>query len=261
MRRRDFFWLLGGGVFGVAPLLARARQTVQTIGFLSTRAAADYANFVAAFRQGLSTAGYREGENVAIEFRWAEGQYDRLPSLVTDLIARQVAVIVTAGGEPSALAAKAATSTVPIVFAVGGNPVKLGLISAVNRPGGNATGINILTATLEAKRLGLLHEIVPKASAIAVLLNPRLQNVGAQSEELETAARDLNRTIERVYASTQGELDSAFETLRRSQAKGLLVTADPFFDITRDQIIASLVLPGFTHGRGGLAPQPRPRAI
>jgi len=223
---------------GPWPLAARASAAeIPVIGFVSASSAGEAAQLLTGFRQGLATVGYREGENVTFELRWAEGHYDRLPSLVAELISDKVAVIVTGGGEPAALAAKAATSTIPIVFGVGGNPVRLGLIDSVNHPGGNATGVNILTATLEAKRLELLHEIVPDASSIGVLLNPTLQNVVAQTEELKVASYRLNQSIKLLFASTDSELESAFATLLQKRSEGLLVTADPFFDIKRDRII------------------------
>jgi len=237
MKRREFVTLLAGSVVG-GPLAAYAQPTAfPVIGFVSTSSPIETAVFVAAFRDGLASVGYRVGENVAIEQRWAEGHYDRLRPLIADLISIPVALIVTAGGEPSALAAKAATSTIPIVFGVGGNPVKLGLVASLSHPGGNATGVNILTATLEAKRLELLHEIVPKAGTIGVLLNPTLQNAAEQAEEVKTAAHRLNQPIELVFASTDAELDAALASLLEKRAEGLLVSADPFFDIRRDLLI------------------------
>jgi putative tryptophan/tyrosine transport system substrate-binding protein len=164
LRRREFVILLGGAA-AARPLAARAQQPVMpVIGFLSSRSPADSAYLVAAFRKGLGEASYVEGQNVTIEFRWARGQYDQLPALAADLVSRQVAVIVAVGGEPSALAAKAASSTIPLVFTTGGDPVKIGLVASLNRPGGNATGVSLLTTAPEAKRLGLLHELVPSAS-------------------------------------------------------------------------------------------------
>src|SRR6516165_1105833 len=171
MRRRDFIKAIAGSATAW-PLQARAQQPIPVIGYLGTTTADDFASRLAAFREGLSQTGYIEGQNVAIEYRWPEGRYDRLPTLAADLVRRQVAVIAAVGGEPSPLAAKAATATIPIVFAIGGDPVRLGLVANLNRPGGNITGANFLFSELGAKRLGLLHELLPKASAIGMLVNP-----------------------------------------------------------------------------------------
>jgi putative tryptophan/tyrosine transport system substrate-binding protein len=238
MRRRDVVSFAVGAAVGWS-LAARAQQAaLPVIGFVSARSPGDSDYLVAAFRRGLSEAGYREGENVAILSRWAEGHYDRLQSLVTDLISRQVAVLVAVGGDPCGLAAKAATSTIPIVFTVGADPVKLGLVASIDRPGGNVTGFSLLTAAMEAKRLGLLHEIVPNAAVIGVLLNPTNPNAISQTAEVETAARKLDQRIEVVHASADAEFDTAFATLLQKRADGLLVCADPFFDTTRQRIIA-----------------------
>src|SRR5947208_2118715 len=180
MRRRDFIALLGGAA--AWPLAARAQQpAMAVIGFLSSGSPAESSHLVAAFRAGLQAGGYGEGQTVAIEYRWAEGQYDRLPALAADLVRHGVAVLATTGGEPSALAAKAATSTIPIVFTVGGDPVKIGLVASLNRPGGNATGVSLLTTAPEAKRLGLLHELVPATKVVGVLIDPNYQEAEAQS--------------------------------------------------------------------------------
>jgi putative tryptophan/tyrosine transport system substrate-binding protein len=237
MQRRELITLLGGAA-AVWPLVASAQPAVPIIGFLSSRSAADSTALVAAFRKGLGDAGYVEGQNIAVEYRWADGQYDRLPALVADLVQRGAAVLVTTGGEPSAFAAKAATSTIPIVFTVGGDPVKLGLVESFNRPGGNATGVSVLTTAPEAKRLGLLHELVPGAKVVGVLIDPNYQQAEAQAQELRDAARTINQRIFIAYAKNDGGLQSAFEALVRERADALLVSADPFFDTRRDRIIA-----------------------
>jgi putative ABC transport system substrate-binding protein len=175
---------------------------------------------------------------VAIEYRWAQGQYDRLPALAADLVSRGITLLVAVGGEPSALAAKAAAPTIPLVFTTGGDPVKIGLVTSLNRPGGNATGVSLLTTTPEAKRLGLLHELVPSAAAIGALINPNYQEAEGQSRELQEAARSIGRQLHIVYAKSEGELESAFATLVQERADALLVSADPFFDTRRDQIVA-----------------------
>jgi putative ABC transport system substrate-binding protein len=238
MQRRDFITLFGGAA-AAWPLVARAQQpAMPVIGYLSSRSPGETAALVTAFRKGLGEAGYVEGQNVAIEYRWAEGQYDRLPALAADLAQRGVAVLVTTGGEPAALAAKTATSTIPIVFAVGGDPVKLGLVESFNRPGGSATGVSVLTTAPEAKRLGLLHELVPGTKVVGVLINPNYQGAEAQARELRDAAGTISQRIHIAYAGSDAELVQAFETLVRERADALLVGADPFFDTRRDRIIA-----------------------
>ena len=242
MNRREFITLIGGAAAAPSmfwPRLASAEQaTMPVIGFLSSRSPAESSHLVAAFRAGLQAGGYVEGQNVAIEYRWAEGQYDRLPALAVDLVRRGVAVLATTGGEPSALAAKAATSTIPIVFTVGGDPVKIGLVASLNRPGGNATGVSLLTTVPEAKRLGLLYELVPNAALIGVLINPNYQGAEAQSREVQDAARAIDRPIEITMAGNDRQLEAAFGTLVQQHADALLVGADPFFGTRRDRIIA-----------------------
>jgi putative ABC transport system substrate-binding protein len=235
MRRRELMLLLGGAL----PAAAKGQdKPLPLVGFLSSRAPTDSARALAAFRDGLGAAGYAEGRNVAIEFRWAEGQYDRLPALAADLVGRRIAVLVAVGGEPSALAAKAATSTVPIVFAIGGDPVKIGLAASTSRPGGNATGVSNLTSELEAKRLGLLHEIVPNASIIGVLVDAKFQPAEAQAKALQEAAGAIGQEIVLLHASNDAELDAAFETLLQQGAGGFLVAAGPFFDTRLDRIVS-----------------------
>jgi putative tryptophan/tyrosine transport system substrate-binding protein len=239
MRRREFITLLGGAA-AAWPRAATAQQpAVPVIGWLSTRPSGQDPQLLAALRQGLKEAGYIEGQNVAIEFRWAEGQYDRLPALAADLVRRQVAVIVTAGGEPSAMAAKAATATIPIVFTVGSDPVQLGLVASLARPAGNATGVNIFTAELAGKRLGLLHDLVPTAPVIAVLVNPN-NPVNSQSDlqGAQNAARLIGRQILSLKAGGESDIEAAFATILQMRAGALLVGADPFFNNRRDQIVA-----------------------
>jgi putative ABC transport system substrate-binding protein len=239
MRRREFLGVIGGGL-ATWPRAVRAQQPVPVIGYLSSRSPAETAALVAAFRKGLGEAGFVEGQNIAIEYRWAEGQYARLPEMAADLARRGVAVLVTTGGEPSALAAKAATSTIPIVFTAGGDPVKIGLVQSLNRPGGNATGVSVLTTAPESKRLGLLHELVPGAKAIGVLIDPNYQEAEAQARELREAAGTLGQRIHIAYAGSDKELEAAFETLARERVDALLVAAAPFFDTRRERIIAAV---------------------
>jgi putative ABC transport system substrate-binding protein len=236
VKRRTFITLLGGAA--AWPLAARAQQPMPVIGYLSSRSPDDTRHLLAAFLRGLNEAGYVEGQNVAIEYRWALGQYDRLPAMAAELAGRPVAVLVATGGEPAALAAKAATSTVPIVFATGGDPVQLGLAASYNRPGGNATGINFLTATMEAKRLGLLHELVPQATAIGVLVNPNFPLAETQLRDGQEAARTLGLQVHALRANTDREIDVAFETAAREHIGALAVAAAPFFDTRRGQLVA-----------------------
>jgi putative ABC transport system substrate-binding protein len=238
MKRREFITALAGAA-AAWPLSARAQQAAMpVIGYLSSRSPDDTRHLVAAFLRGLNEEGYVEGKNVTIEYRWALGQYDRLSGMAADLVRRTVAVLTTSGGEPAALAAKSATSSIPIVFLIGGNPVALGLAASYNRPGGNATGINILTATLEAKRLGLLHDLVPQAKVIGVLLNPKFQPADNQLRDLQNAAPAIGLQIDVLRASNDRELDEAFATITQQRIAALAVTADPFFDTRRDKLVA-----------------------
>ncbi len=251
LRRREFITLLGGATVAW-PLAAQAQQpAMPLIGFMSTRAPEDSVHVVAAFRRGLGEGGLIEGKNVVIEFRWARGEYDRLPALAAELVSRRVAVLVAAGGDPSALAAKAATSTIPIVFS-SGDPIKSGLVASLNRPGGNATGVYLLTNDLEPKRLGLLHELFPDAALFGALLNPKFPPAAQQALELADAARTVGRSIVLLNASTDAELDAAFVTLAWQRVVAMLVAADPFFDTRRDRIIALAAqhkLPAIYHFR------------
>ena len=237
MRRREFIALLGGAA-AVWPLAASAQPAMPVIGFLSGTSSAPFAHLVVAYRQGLREMGYVEGRNLAIEFRWAEGQYDRLPDMAADLVRRQVAVITTTGGDPAALAAKAATTIIPIVFTAGTDPVKSGLVASLNRPGGNATGVHILTAMMEGKRQGLLRELVPTVTRIAVLLNPTYTAAEVQLKEVEEAARTLGLETQVLHASTELELDTTFATLGQLRVSALQVCADPSFNSRRDHIVA-----------------------
>jgi putative tryptophan/tyrosine transport system substrate-binding protein len=236
IQRREFISTLGGAV-AAWPLAARGQQTAMpVIGFLHVAAANAFPDFVAAFRKALKEIGYTEGQNVAIEYRWANGQFDQLPTLAADLVRRQVAVIATFGGVSSAVAAKAATTTIPIVFNVGGDPVKIGLVASLSRPGGNATGVNQFLDELAGKRLGLLHDLAPAASVVALLVNPAGPNAESNLRETEVAARRIGLDIIRLNASNESEIDAAFAAISQTRAAALLVGADVYFNSRRDQI-------------------------
>ena len=237
MKRREFITLVGGAAV-TWPLAVRAQQpAMAVVGFLGSGSLAGFANRVAAFLRGLNDAGFVEGQNVAIEYRWADGQLDRLPGLAADLARRQVAVIATSGGSSPALAAKAATATIPIVFATGEDPLKSGLVLRLNRPGANVTGVFFFSTVLGTKRLELLHELVPRATAIAVLVNPNSPVADVQSKELQEAARTIGLQLHTQNASGESELDRAFATAVQ-QADALLVSADAFFNSRRDRLVA-----------------------
>jgi putative ABC transport system substrate-binding protein len=208
------------------------------IGLLAAPSAASYVRYVNAFRQGLKEAGYVEGQNVAIEYRWAEGQYERLPAMAAELVSRQVAVIATIGGVPGAVAAKAATSTIPIVFGVAEDPVKLGLVDSYARPNGNATGISFLTVELERKRLELIREVMPKAAVIAILLNPKNPQTATQLPAIKAGALALELQLIVVDASSESEIDNAYAAAAQQHADALIVGADTFFFSRRDQLVA-----------------------
>jgi putative ABC transport system substrate-binding protein len=235
MKRRAFISLLGGAAVAW-PLGARAQQAaVPVIGFVQTGTAGAMAHMTAAFHRGLKEAGFVEGQNVAIEYRYADGQYDRLPVLVADLVRRQVTLI-GSFGPPAARAAKAATTTIPVVF-TSIDPVKFGLVASLNRPGGNLTGAHVLTIELEGKRLELLSELVPASAPIAVLINPQGEHAETQAKDLQAGAPRIGRQVLILHASSARDIESAFMTLIERRATGLLVTADPFFDSRREQLI------------------------
>jgi putative ABC transport system substrate-binding protein len=238
MRRREFLGVISGGV-AAWPLAARSQQpSMPVVGLLAAPAAASYGYIVDAMRRGLRASGYIEGQNVAIEYRWADGQYQRLPSMAAELVGLRVAVIATVGGIPAALAAKAATSTIPIVFSVADDPVKLGLVSSLANPNGNATGISFLTVELDWKRLELIREVVPKAAVIAMLLNPKNPQNAGQVPDLKAAALGLGFQLIVLNASSDSEIDSACAAAVERRAGALIIGADSFFFSRRDQIVA-----------------------
>jgi ABC-type uncharacterized transport system substrate-binding protein len=237
MKRREFITLLGGAA-AAWPLAARAQQAAMpVIGFLDRRSPGTIDDFLRAFRQGLKETGYVEGENVAIEYRWADGQIDRLPELTAALVRRRVAVIVASGAVASALAAKEATTTIPIVFIVNDDPVRLGLVASLARPGGNLTGVNFLSGELVAKRLEPLRELVPGAARVAVLVNPaNAANTETTLRDVEPAARVMGMQIQVLNASTSREIDAAFATFARERPDALFVGGDSFFFSRRVQL-------------------------
>jgi putative ABC transport system substrate-binding protein len=237
MRRREFITLFGGAAVAW-PVGAQAQQAgMPVIGFLAAGSPSDVNLVSAFFRQGLTEGGYVEGENLVIEYRWAEGHYDRLPALAADLVNRQVAVIVAVGGDPAALAAKAATATIPIVFNSGTDPVALGLVASLNRPAGNVTSVSMLSSMLLAKQLELLREVVPRAVTISFLVNPNNPNTEERTTEMQEAVRAVGQRLHVVTASVEAELEPAFSTIER-RAGALIVPADPFFANQRDHLIA-----------------------
>ena len=240
MKRRDFITLLGGAA-AAWPLAARAQQpAMPVVGVLASRGAGDDPHLLGAFRQGLKDAGYVEGQNTAIEYRFAEGQYDRLPALAADLVRRQVTVI-AALGTPAAPAAKAATAAIPIVFTVGVNPVEAGLVASLSRPGGNLTGVTGLGVELGPKRLELLRELVPTATVVAALVNPGTTGAETLASDLRTSARRLGLELHVLNAGTEGHFGAAFATVVQLRAGGLVIGNDPFF-ISRSEELAALAL-------------------
>jgi putative ABC transport system substrate-binding protein len=235
MRRREFITLLGGAV-AAWPLKARAQQ-IPVIGFLSSRAPNTEAHLVAAFLRGLRDQGYVDGQNVALEYRWGEGRYEQLPAPAADLVGRQVSVLVTAGGAQAAQAAKGATTSIPIVFATGDDPVKLGLVASLNQPDGNATGVAVFVTSLLPKRLQLLRELIPTASTIGLLMNPAGPAADRQLVEAQDAARALGVRLAVMNSSTAAEIDQAFSVLAQQRPDALMLSADPFFQVRRDQLV------------------------
>jgi putative ABC transport system substrate-binding protein len=238
MKRREFITLLGGAV--AWPLTARAQQpAMPVIGFLSTSSQRfDDALRLAPFREGLKESGYIEGRNVTSEYRGAENRYERLPQLVTDLLRRQVAVIVALGGPPAALAAKAASTTVPIVFTIAGDPIQLGLVASLNRPGGNVTGNAAIPGSIVSKQFEALHEVVPTATVIGCLLNPNNPNIEMQTREAHEATRTLGRKLEVLHARDETEIEMAFATLMQKRVSALVVVSDGLFNTRRAQLVA-----------------------
>ena len=236
MKRRDFLGAFAG--LALWPSFAKEERSKPVIGFLSSRTADDSARIVAAFRKGLAETGYIEGRDATIAYRWAEGDYERLPALADEIVRLNPSVLIAAGGEPSALAAKAVSTDIPMVFSVGGDPVKIGLVKSLNRPGSNMTGVSLLATELESKRLGILHELLPRAGILGVLIDRDFQESKTQALEVTQASEEIEQPIEVVYATNDNELAIAFERLRAVGADGLLVCASPFFDTRRAHLVA-----------------------
>jgi putative ABC transport system substrate-binding protein len=251
MTRREFIIGFSGTILW--PLSVRAQApSMPVIGYLSARSPEDTANLLAAFRSGLAQNGFIEDQNVTIEYRWARGQYDRLSAMATELVDRPVSLLTATGGEPAVFAASAATSTIPIVFTIGGDPVKEGLVASFSRPGGNATGITLLTNLLEPKRFGLLRELVPPRSTIAVLVNPKFPETAQMLGDVRAAANATDLQIQNIQASTDGELDTAFKAISREHFAAIATMADPFFDTRREKITAlaaRCAVPAMYHAR------------
>jgi putative tryptophan/tyrosine transport system substrate-binding protein len=237
VKRREFVTLLGGAV-AAWPLAARAQQPVMpAVGYMTSVGPNDRPNLLSAFRRGLAEAGYVEGRNITIEYRFADHQHDRLPALAADLVGRKVAVILAAGGGASILAAKAATTTTPVVFTTGGDPVQEGFVGSFNRPGGNLTGVSWFGSLVSAKALGLLHEVLPNAAVIALLVNPKLPESARAVSDGQEAARALGLQLLVLNASTRDEINAAFATLRQRRADALLVVSDPLFTSRLQQVV------------------------
>jgi len=235
MKRRTFITLLGGAA-AAWPLAASAQAAMPVVGFLNSGSAAEWAHLVAAFKEGLNETGYVEGKNVAIEYRWAQGENDRLPGLAADLVRRQVAVI-AAFGPPAALAAKAATSNIPIVFMAGTDPIDLGLVTNFRRPTANVTGLNVFAEVLSPKRQELLHELVPTAPLVAMMVNSTAAQTQSELRDVEAAAGKLGQPVRVFNVSSDGEIDAAFATFVDQRIGGLIVQTDQFFTLRRDQLV------------------------
>lgn len=237
MRRREV--LIGIAAAAISwPGSTLAQTALPVVGFINTQSPRTFGHLAAAFREGLEEAGFSEGRNVAIEYRWAEGDYSRLPGLAADLVARQVSVLVATGGEPAGLAARAATTTIPVVFGIGGDPVSAGFVSSLSRPGGNMTGLTQFTEPLEGKRFSLLRELVPNASSIAVLFNPTNRAAKDQLRELQEAAVQAGVRLVELTGTTESEFETVFAALVRDAAQALLVAADPYFNSRREALVA-----------------------
>jgi ABC-type uncharacterized transport system substrate-binding protein len=251
MRRRDIITLLGGAATWALSAGARS-QIIPVIGYLGPESPGSFASRVKAFREGLAETGFTEGRNVAIDFRWAEGQYNRLPALAADLVNREVDVIAAPGGAPVALAAKSATTTIPIVFEMGGDPIVLGIVDSLSRPGGNLTGISSLSVEVSGKRLEFMHDALPAATVFAVVANPTSPTAPLQLRNLHTAAEKLGTQLHVLYASTEQEFDNAFTALSQLRVRGLVFTSDPYF-ANRSQQLATLAVrhavPAITQSR------------
>lgn len=251
MRRRDIITLLGGAATWALSAGARS-QIIPVIGYLGPKSPGSFASRVKAFREGLAETGFTEGRNVAIDFRWAEGQYNRLPALAADLVNRKVDVIAAPGGAPVALAAKSATTTIPIVFEMGGDPIVLGIVDSLSRPGGNLTGISSLSVEVSGKRLEFMHDALPAATVFAVVANPTSPTAPLQLRNLHTAAEKLGTQLHVLYASTEQEFDNAFTALSQLRVRGLVFTSDPYF-ANRSQQLAALAVrhavPAITQSR------------
>ena len=240
MNRRAIIMLIGGAA--AWPLAARTQQApLPVVGFLNATSPSSWKPYLDAFWHGLNEAGFVESRNVAIEYRWAEGHYERLPSLAADLVRRQVSVLVSTGGAGPLLAAKAATTTIPIVFTAGNDPVRMGVVASLNRPGGNITGVNLFVTEMVSKRLGLLRELVPTADLVAVLSNPTNPSTEDQLNDVQQASRAAGQRIHILSARTDQELDAAFRTMTELKAGALLVAADPYFTSRRSYVIALAV--------------------
>jgi putative ABC transport system substrate-binding protein len=237
MKRREFIALVGGAA-AIWPFAGRAQQpAMPVVGFLNPASLQPWENYLAGFRAGLKEIGYVEGQNVTIEFRWADGHYDRLPAMAADLVRRKVAVLVATGGAATVIAAKAATSTIPIVFTTGVDPVRLGFVSSLNRPGSNITGVNLFVTVLESKRLGILRQLLPGVQLIAVLVNPNRPDHDTQMRGIQEAAQTIGQQIHILPASNESAVNAAFATAVRVTAGAILVAGDPFFNSIREKIV------------------------